>query len=304
MALALLFAGQGAQKVGMGRSLFEQSAAARALYDEANRVLGWDLAKTSFEGPEVDLTQTKVCQPALFVHGLTLLAALREAGKLPAGEPKFALGLSLGELTAYCAAGVFDFPTGLKIVAQRGALMQRACEQTTGAMAAIIGEDRAKVAELCRDFDIEAANFNAPGQIIVSGEKTKVGAAVAAAKERGMKKVMPLNVAGAYHSRLMEPARAAFAAFLENISFAAPKFAVFTNTTGRPIADPAAIKAALVKQVVSSVLWEDCMRSAAAAGATEFWELGPGGVLSGLARRTEKTWAVKSFAEFADLATV
>ncbi len=302
MALALLFAGQGAQKVGMGRSLRDNSAAARALYDEANTVLGWNLQELSFDGPEAELTQTKVCQPALFVHGLALLAALREAGKVPAGEPKLALGLSLGEVTAYCAAGVFDFATGLKIVAERGRLMQQACEQTTGGMAAIIGEERAKVQELCREFDIEAANFNAPGQIIVSGEKTKVAAAIAAAKDRGMKKVMPLNVAGAYHSRLMEPARAAFAAFLESVQFAAPSFAVFTNTTGAAISDPAAIKAALVRQVVSSVLWEDCMRSAVAAGATEFWELGPGGVLAGLARRTEKTWTVKSFSESADLA--
>ena len=127
MALALLFAGQGAQKVGMGKSLSEQSAAARRLYDEANSVLGWDLKKLSFEGPEADLTQTKACQPALFVHGLAVLAALREAGKLPAGEPKFALGLSLGEVTAYCAAGVVDFATGLRIVAERGRLMQQAC---------------------------------------------------------------------------------------------------------------------------------------------------------------------------------
>lgn len=304
MALAFLFAGQGAQKVGMGKSLSENSAAARALYDEANRVLGWDLAKISFEGPDTELTQTKVCQPALFVHGLALVAAAQELGKVPAGEPKFALGLSLGELTAYCMAGVFDFSTGLKIVAERGRLMQQACEQTTGAMAAVIGEDRAKVQELCRDFDIEAANFNAPGQIIVSGEKTKVGAAVAAAKDRGMKKVMALNVAGAYHSRLMEPARVAFAAYLDPIPFAAPKFTVFTNTTGQVVSDPTAIKAALVKQVVSSVLWEDCTRSAVAAGASEFWEFGPGGVLAGLARRTEKTWPVKSFAEFGDLATV
>ncbi|WP_414664996.1 ACP S-malonyltransferase [Horticoccus sp. 23ND18S-11] len=301
MALALLFAGQGAQKVGMGRSLCEGSAAARALYDEANAVLGWDLKKLSFEGPEADLTQTKSCQPALFVHGLALLAALREAGKPGAGEPAYALGLSLGEVTAYCAAGVFDFATGLRIVAERGRLMQQACEQTTGGMAAIIGEDRAKVQELCRDFDIEAANFNAPGQIIVSGEKSKVAAAVAAAKDRGIKKVMPLNVAGAYHSRLMEPARAAFAAFLEGVTFSAPRFTVFTNTTGQAVHEPAAIKAALVKQVVSSVLWEDCMRAASAAGANEFWELGPGGVLSGLARRTEKSWNVKSFSELADL---
>lgn len=288
--------------MGMGKSLCEQSAAARALYAEAGQVLGWDLAKLSFEGPETELTQTKACQPALFVHGLAVLAAMRELGKVPAGEPRFALGLSLGEVTAYCAAGVFDFSTGLRIVAERGRLMQLACEQTTGGMAAIIGEERAKVAELCRDFDIEAANFNAPGQIVISGEKAKIEAAVAGAKARGMKKVIPLVVAGAYHSRLMEPARAAFAAFLEGIPFAAPKFTVFTNTTGQAVGEPAAIKAALVKQVVSSVLWEDCLRSATAAGATEFWECGPGGVLAGLARRTEKSWTVKSFSEYAEVA--
>jgi [acyl-carrier-protein] S-malonyltransferase len=303
MALAFLFAGQGAQKVGMGRSLCEQSPAARRLYDEAGRVLGWDLAKVSFEGPEAELTQTKVCQPALFAHGLAAVAAMRKLGKVPSGQPQFALGLSLGELTAYCAAGVYDFATGLQLVAERGRLMQQACEQSTGGMAAIIGEERAKVYELCKEFDIEAANFNAPGQIVVSGEKTKVETAIAGAKARGMKKVIPLVVAGAYHSRLMEPARAAFAAFLDGIPFAAPKFAVCTNTTGQAISDPAAIKAALVKQVVSSVLWEDCMRSVAAAGATEFWEFGPGGALAGLARRTDKAWAVKSFSEFADLSS-
>lgn len=301
MALALIFSGQGAQKVGMGRTLADHSPAARALYAEANTVLGWDLAKVSFEGPESELTQTKVCQPALYVHGLALLAALRELGRIPAGEPKYALGLSLGEVTAYCAAGVFDFATGLRVVAERGRLMQQACETTSGGMAAIVGEDRAKVLELCREFDIEAANFNAPGQIIVSGEKARIDATVAAAKERGVKKIIPLNVAGAYHSRLMEPARAAFAAFLEGVTLASPRFSVFTNTTGQGVSAPADLKAALVRQVVSSVLWEDCMRSAAAAGAAEFWELGPGGVLAGLARRTEKTWVVKSFAEFADL---
>jgi [acyl-carrier-protein] S-malonyltransferase len=302
MALALLFAGQGAQKVGMGRSLAENSAAAQSLYEEANHVLGWDLAKISFEGPEAGLTQTKVCQPALFVHGLAVLEVMRERGGLPPTEPRFALGLSLGEVTAYCAAGVFSFATGLRVVAERGRLMQQSCEQTSGGMAAIIGEERGRVYDLCRDFDIETANFNAPGQIIVSGEKTKVEAAIAAAKDRGIRKIVLLNVAGAYHSRLMEPARAAFAAYLESIPFSAPKFTVFTNTTGQAVSDPAAIKAALVKQVVSPVLWEDCMRNAAAAGAGEFWELGPGGVLSGLARRTEKSWAVRSIADYSDLA--
>ena len=284
----------------MGRSLFENSAAARQRFEEADQVLGWSLTKVCFEGPEGDLTQTKVCQPALYVHGLALVAALEEQGKLPAVD--FALGLSLGEVTACAAAGVFDFATGLKIVAERGRLMQAACEQTVGGMAAIMGEERETVAKLCAEFDIEAANFNAPGQIIVSGEKDKVAAAVSTAKERGIKKVIPLNVAGAYHSRLMQPARDAFAAYLAGISFAAPKFTIFTNTTGRTVQSPDDIRAALVKQVVSSVLWEDCMRNAAAAGATEFWELGPGGVLAGLARRTEKSWVVKSYAESADLA--
>ncbi len=298
MALALLFAGQGAQKVGMGKSLYENSAAARALYDEANRVLGWDLTKISFEGPDAELTQTKVCQPALFVHGLALHAALKEQGKLP--PVSYALGLSLGEVTALTAAGVFDFSTGLKVVAERGRLMQVACEATVGGMAAIVGEERATVATLCQEFDVEAANFNAPGQIIISGEKAKIEAAVEAAKARGIKKAMALNVAGAYHSRLMVPARDAFAKFLETVKFNAPQFTVFTNTTGKAVSNPDDIRAALVKQVVSSVLWEDCMRSAVAAGATEFLELGMGGVLAGLARRTDKAWVVRSMAEYSD----
>lgn len=286
--------------MGMGKSLYDGSAAVRALYDQADLVLGWSLSNVSFEGPETELTQTKVCQTALFVHGLAVVAALKEAGKLP--EVKYALGLSLGEVTALTAAGVFDFATGLKVVAERGRLMQLACEQTDGGMAAVIGEERAKVSELCQEFDIEAANFNAPGQIIVTGEKAKVAALVAAAKDRGLKRVMPLNVAGAYHSRLMEPARAAFADFLKTITFNRPTFTVFTNTTGQTVSEPDDIRAALVRQVVSSVLWEDCMRSAVAAGADIFWECGPGGVLAGMARRTEKSWVVKSFAEMAEVA--
>lgn len=284
----------------MGRTLHAGSPAARRLYDEANAVLGWDLAKISFEGPEAELTQTRVCQPALYVHGLALRAALQERQAWP--EVRFALGLSLGELTAAAAAGVFDFATGLRIVAERGRLMQQACEHSEGAMAAVIGEERAAVTALCEEFGVEAANFNAPGQIIISGERARLESAVAGAKARGMKKVIPLKVAGAYHSRLMAPARDAFAAFLDGLTFASPQLTLLTNTTGGPVADGAAVKAALIRQVVSPVLWEDCMRAAAAAGATEFWELGPGGVLAGLARRTDKSWNVRSLAEFADVA--
>jgi [acyl-carrier-protein] S-malonyltransferase len=179
--------------------------------------------------------------------------------------------------------------------------MQMACEKSLGGMAAIVGQERAEVSELCKEFDVEAANFNAPGQIIISGEKAKIETAVNGAKAKGWKKVMQLNVAGAYHSRLMEPARLEFAQFLQGITFNAPKFAVFTNTTGQAISDPSALREALIKQVVSSVLWEDCMRSASAAGATEYWELGVGGVLAGLARRIDKSWPVKSYSEFIDL---
>lgn len=207
--------------------------------------------------------------------------------------------MSLGEITAYTAAGVFNFATGLRVVAERGRLMQLACEKTVGGMAAIVGEERDRVKDLCAEFGIEAANFNAPGQIIVSGDKAQIDASVAACKERGWKRVIPLNVAGAYHSRLMEPARSAFAEFLNGIPFSAPRFTVYTNTTGQAISDPTALRQALVNQVVSSVLWEDCTRSAAAAKPDAFWELGPGGVLAGLARRTEKSWVVRSFEEFA-----
>jgi [acyl-carrier-protein] S-malonyltransferase len=256
--------------------------------------------RVCFEGPDSELTQTRICQPALFVHGMALHSILKEQGKL--GGIGFALGLSLGEITALTAAGVFDFATGLRVVAERGRLMQVACEQSSGTMASIIGEERFKVDELCHEFGVEMANLNCPGQIVISGEKARIAAAVAAGKDRGMRKVIPLNVAGAYHSRLMEPARAAFAAFLAGVTFKRPGVTVFTNTTGRAVAEPDDIRAALVKQVVSPVLWEECMRSAAAAGAAEFWELGPGAVLAGLARRTNREWPVRSFAEWPDFA--
>ncbi len=284
----------------MGQSLAEANTAARELYAQADAVLGWGLSTFSFNGPDEELTKTSICQPALFVHGMALHGLLREQGKLDGVSA--ALGLSLGELTAYCAAGVFDFETGLKIVAERGRLMQEACDQTTGGMAAVIGESRKDVAKLCEEFGIETANFNAPGQIIISGEQSQVTAAVAAGQARGMKRVITLNVAGAYHSRLMQPAKDAFAAYLAEIPFSAPQLTVYTNTTGAAIANPAAIKAALVNQVVSSVRWEDCTRAAVNDGATELWELGPGKVLAGMAKRTDRSWVVRSYAEMSDLA--
>ncbi|TVR50863.1 MAG: [acyl-carrier-protein] S-malonyltransferase [Puniceicoccaceae bacterium] len=300
MSIALMFSGQGAQTVGMGRSLYENSPLVRGFYQQAGEILGWDLAKASFEGPEEFLTLTKVCQPALYVHGYGMFSLLREDNRLV--QVKAMLGLSLGEITALAAAGALDFVNGLRVVAERGRLMQEACDQTRGTMASIIGESRETVSELCREFDIELANLNCPGQIVVSGATEKVNAAVEAAKAKGMRRVIPLKVAGAYHSRLMEPARAAFAEFLESIPFKAPTVPVLTNTTGRTFADPTAIREALVRQVVSPVLWEDCMQTAVReCGVTHFWEIGPGGVLAGLARRINKEWPCRSFAEYGDL---
>ena len=299
MKTGLLFSGQGAQAVGMGQTFYEASPQVRGLYDLANRILGWDLKTLCFQGPAEELTQTKVCQPALYVHGFAAQMLLREMN--PKMEIIAAAGLSLGELTALASAGVFDFETGLKVVAERGRLMQEACETTSGTMASVLGGDKEKVAELCRQFDIDMANLNSPGQIVISGEKTKVAAAVAAAGSMGFKKVIPLNVAGAYHSRLMQPAADKFQAFLAPLKFNAPQFAVYTNTTGQQVKTADEIKTALVKQVTHSVLWEDCFRNAAAQGVQQFYECGMGGVLTGLAKRIEPNAKVVSISNSVEL---
>lgn len=300
MAIGLLFSGQGAQQVGMGRSLFENSATARALYEEADAVLGWSLSKICFEGPAETLTETRVCQPALYVHGYAIFKLLEEAGKLD--DLKVSLGLSLGELTALAAAGAFDFATGLKIVAERGKLMQEACDSTQGSMASIIGGSPEAVQALAEAHDIDVANLNCPGQIVISGASEKVAAAVEAANAAGdFKRVIPLTVAGAYHSRLMESARARFAEYLSGVDFKAPAKTVFTNVTATAVTTPAEIRENLTKQVVSSVRWEECMQAAAAAGVTEFYECGPGAVLSGLGRRIDRSLKITSLAEYEQL---
>lgn len=299
MKIALMFSGQGAQKVGMGKDLYENSEIARSLYDKADEILGWKLSELSFEGPQESLTETKVCQPALFVHGMAVYEIMKSQGKL--GEVAVAMGLSLGEVTALTAANVFDYETGLQVVAERGRLMQEACEASKGSMAAVIGVEREVVAAFCDEMDVQMANLNCPGQIVISGEKEKIVAAVDAGKAKGFRRVMELDVAGAYHSRLMEPARDRFASFLEGVTFNEPSYTVFSNTTGKEVSEPDAIREALVKQVVSSVLWEDCMVNAAASGVDQFWELGVGGVLRGQVKRTNREWSNASFDTWADL---
>ena len=300
MSIALLFSGQGAQVVGMGKSLYEANPVAKSIYDRAAKVLPFDLKEICFNGPAETLTETRVCQPALYVQGYAIAEILRERGHLK--NLKVCLGLSLGELTAYAYAGVWDFETGLRIVAERGRLMQQACESSKGGMAAVIGGSRDDIAKLCAAFDIQAANFNCPGQVVISGEAEKVNAAVARAKEFGpFKLVKALTVAGAYHSRLMEPARAAFEKFLQDIPFNAPKYTVYTNTTGEAVSEPSALRVALAKQVVSSVYWEDNCRAAAASGITQFYECGPGAVLAGMMKRTAPEAPVTSIAEFSEI---
>ena len=299
MPTGLLFSGQGAQKVGMGKSLYEHSTLVRELYDRANEVLGYNLAHVCFEGPQEELTKTNVCQPALYVHGLACHALWKISN--PEKNPEAALGLSLGELTALAAAEVYDFEVGLQIVAERGRLMQSACEQTNGGMASVLGGSREEVEALANEFDVDMANLNCPGQIVISGEDSNVHAAVEAGKSRGFKRLMPLTVAGAYHSRLMEPARVAFENYLKEISFRVPIIPVFSNVDAAATEDPEIIKGKLVKQVVSSVLWEDCMIAAKSkSGITKFAECGMGGILKGLAKRIDREMEVEAFQEFDD----
>jgi len=300
MAIGLLFSGQGAQHIGMGHSLCEHSTTAAAIYEQANAVLGWDLQRICFEGPDAALTETTVCQPALYVQGYAIYAVLREQDRLAGLEA--ACGLSLGELTALAAAGVYDFETGLRLVAERGRLMQLACDATKGTMAAVIGGTADEVQAFCGEFDIEIANLNCPGQIVVSGENDKVLDAITAARGR-FKLCKQLNVAGAYHSRLMVSARDAFAGFIRDFDFKTPEIAVYTNVTGGRVSDPAAIKDCLVQQIVSAVRFEDCLRNMAAEnGLTGFYECGPGKVLAGFAKRIDKTWDVVEMTEYSAIA--
>ena len=298
-AIGLLFSGQGAQAIGMAKSLYDNTSVAKECFDKANEVLGFDLKKACFEGPEATLTETRVCQPALYTHGFAIYRMLKEAGKLDG--LKVALGLSLGELTALAVAGVFDFETGLRIVAERGRLMQVACEQSDGGMASLIGGTPELVEQVCEEFDLDMANINSPGQIVVSGDRERTVEAAAKAKELGFKLAVPLKVAGAYHSRLMEPARVAFEAYLREIPFNKPAIDVFTNTTGQLVSEPEAIKQALVNQVVSTVRWVECMEGARDLGVQHFYECGPGGVLTGLARRIDKTLTVTPLSEYEDI---
>jgi [acyl-carrier-protein] S-malonyltransferase len=293
--IALLFAGQGAQSVGMGRDLAEQFPGASELFQLADKILVRKLSQIAWNGPIEELTKTSNCQPALFVHGLACLSVLRDlAGDFPIGG---AAGLSLGEITAHAAAGTFDFASGLKLVERRGELMDEACTTTNGAMAAMIGADENVVRQLAADEDVDIANINAPGQIVISGERAKVEAAIGVAREYGIRRATLLNVAGAYHSRLMESAYEKLGVALQHVTVQPPHFPVISNVTGEEAETPTEIRQALHDQVTGTVRWLDCVERLAALGCDFFIELGPGGVLAGLLRRTRKDADVMSVSD-------
>ncbi|HWY41224.1 MAG TPA: ACP S-malonyltransferase [Chthoniobacterales bacterium] len=293
--IALLFAGQGAQVVGMGKDLAGQFSAAASIFRNADEILGRKLSDIAWNGPIEELTKTSNCQPALFIHGLACLAVLRElAGELPVGG---AAGLSLGELTAHAAAGTFSFEDGVRLVQERGELMDEACSATVGGMAAMIGADENAVRQLADDEDVDVANINSPGQIVISGELAKVEAAVAVAKEHGIRRATMLNVAGAYHSRLMETAYQKLGAALLDVQMQLPRFPVVSNVTGREVKTLPEIRQTLQEQVTSTVRWVDCMERLAGLGCDLFVELGPGGVLAGLLKRTRKDVEVVAAAD-------
>jgi [acyl-carrier-protein] S-malonyltransferase len=293
--IALLFAGQGAQVVGMGKDLAERFPIAADLFRRADEILGRKLSDIAWNGPIEELTKTSNCQPALFVHGLACFSILREfAGDFPIGG---AAGLSLGEMTAHAAAGTFDFEDGLKLVQKRGEFMDEACAATIGGMAAMIGGLENDVRQLAADEDVDVANINAPGQIVISGELAKVEAAVGVAKEHGIRRATMLNVAGAYHSRLMESAYQKLDAALLEVQMQMPQFPVISNVTGREVETLPEIRQTLQDQVTSTVRWGDCMERLVEIGCDPFIELGPGGVLAGLLKRTRKDVEVISVSD-------
>jgi len=295
----LLFSGQGAQKVGMGKDFAEHSAIALRMAQEADEALGFSISEIMFEGPEEELTKTSRCQPALYLHGLMALAILRE--RVPKLRPLAAAGLSLGEFTAHAAAGTFSFADGLKIVGKRGAFMEEACNATEGSMAALIGGEEEQVAALAAAADVDIANLNAPGQIVLSGTVAGIDTAIEKAKEFGIRRAIKLNVAGAYHSRLMRSAQEKLATELAAMHLATPSVPVICNYAASAVTEAAEIREMLEKQVTGSVRWTASIQKLISMGHRHFIELGPGKVIAGLVAKIDKHTTVHSIEDLSSL---
>jgi len=297
---ALLFAGQGAQVVGMGQDFAAAFPSARALVDQANAVLGYDLGRICFAGPDDELTKTEHAQPGIYLVSWIAFTLLRE--RVPHLRFDATAGLSLGEFTALAAAGALRFEDGLRLVRQRGRFMQEACEATAGGMAVVLGWDEPSLRALCAEAGVEIANLNCPGQIVISGEAAAIARACELAMARGAKLARPLPVAGAYHSRLMVAAQARLQAELVRCPFNDPAVPVIANVTARPHGRAADIPPRLAQQVTASVRWEESMRHLLAEGFTQFIELGPGTTLTGFLKRIDRQARTRNVADVASLA--
>lgn len=278
MKKAFVFPGQGSQFSGMGKELYESSPAARSLFDEADRILGFDISKIMFEGSDEELKQTKVTQPAVFIHSVAAAVALGEEF-----DPQMVAGHSLGEFSALAASGALSFESALRLVYARAMAMQKACEQTPSTMAAILALPDQTVEQVCQTIEgVVAANYNCPGQVVISGTKEGVAAACVALKEAGAKRALPLAVGGGFHSPCMASAREELQQAIEQTEFHTPRCPIYQNVDALPHTDPAEIKANLIAQLTNPVRWTQSVRAMIADGAEEFVECGPGSVLTGL----------------------
>ena len=298
---ALLFAGQGAQVVGMGKDLAEKYPEAAEWFQRAKTVLGYDLGSLCFSGPEAELTKTEHAQPGIFLVSWIAWQLLRSGA--PGLRFEATSGLSLGEFTALAASGALSFEDGLRLVRERGCFMQEACDATKGAMAAVIGLEETTTREVCSEAGVVLANLNCPGQLVISGEADKIVRACELAKSKGARRALPLPVAGAYHSPLMASAQPKLSAELQKARVKDPEVMVVSNVTAQPHGQADSIRARLVEQVTSPVRWEESMRYLLAQGFTRFIELGPGTALSGFMKRIDKSAVMLNVADVASLQT-